>query len=347
LINLENLRYQVRKRLTRPADYRASALRSWTVHPAAELAAPPALYVESELDLVKAVQHETTWENETRRIRGGLIHHDATRAWQFENIRAYGGDLYPGHLKCKLTAGPSPWLDDAPHQDIEEAALACSWIGNRYFGHAINDDLPLYLLASEYGTPFRTSPDPHLHQAEARELLNMPIQVYRNASFRKLIIFHDTGQNEHRIGRYQEMRRRVCARYKPRDLVGVMFYRGSSGAKRLLVNEEEVAMEVEALGFRVLRPSALTLDEILRSALGAGIILGVEGSQLCFGTLTAAAGGAILAIQPPQRFNNWLKDSADALGFRYGFTVGEPCEEGFLVSTDRLKRLIDMAVAAL
>ena len=55
--------------------------------------------------------------------------------------------------------------------------------------------------------------------------------------------------------------------------------------------------------------------------------------------------GAVVAIQPPWRFNNPWKDYTDALGMGYGYVLAEGGATDFRLDPDDLLRTLDLAGA--
>jgi hypothetical protein len=74
------------------------------------------------------------------------------------------------------------------------------------------------------------------------------------------------------------------------------------------------------------------------------VVLGVEGSQLLHGVFGMADGGAIVTLQPPDRFITAIKVYCDALGLRYALVVGEGSPAGFRIDVDRVARTVDLAL---
>ena len=124
----------------------------------------------------------------------------------------------------------------------------------------------------------------------------------------------------------------------------VYLRRGKSAERRELVNEDEIAERLLQVGASVLQMEETPTESIIEYLLGAEVVIGVEGSQLCHAVHTLREGGAIVVIQPPFRFYNAHKDWADALGMKYGFVVGDPAENGFELDPDDLLRTIDLAI---
>lgn len=120
-----------------------------------------------------------------------------------------------------------------------------------------------------------------------------------------------------------------------------MLLRKQAGVARILVNEEELAEQLAYRGFKVMCPTEHTVEEILDASMGAKIVLGVESSQLSHALFVMHDEGTLVALQPPNRFNNILKTYCDGLGLRYAFAVGYQREEGLFVQIETMMRLPD------
>ena len=83
----------------------------------------------------------------------------------------------------------------------------------------------------------------------------------------------------------------------------VYIRRGRSGQERGFLNEDEVIRALEQKGVTIVEAETDT-QSMIEKLMEARILIGVEGSQLAHGVYTLADGGAILALQPPDRFYN-------------------------------------------
>jgi hypothetical protein len=98
---------------------------------------------------------------------------------------------------------------------------------------------------------------------------------------------------------------------------------------------------LDGYGFDILACDDLEPAEIVYRSLDARVIIGVEGSHLSHALYPVAASGALLVLQPPDRFAMPYKEAADALGPRFGFVVGPPAEAGFSVDLDEIRLMLD------
>jgi len=110
------------------------------------------------------------------------------------------------------------------------------------------------------------------------------------------------------------------------------------------VNEEAIEKMLAGHGFEIIDVTVDSVDTIIQRTKNAAVVVGVEGSALVHGIMSMADNALLLCLQPPNRFNNVLKAHADALGIRYGFTVGEEAQGGqYNINTDDVLRTMDLA----
>ena len=320
------------------------ARREWVIAPPVRATRPRAVFLDGQLDRVTGVQEETTLEFELARVLGGEVHHAATMAYELQDAILVDGSVYAGGERLRLLDGAfAPSTLRRPGEDIDRAALACTYVGNRYFGHWIADDSSLHLLAREHGEPIGAAREAYGQEAGFRQIWGMHTRMVTSARIRSLMVFQDFAQNDGKRRRYDWLRARVQEGGPEHPVRGVYLRRGSSGVKRVLTNDDEVEARLARRGFRTIDPTALPVEEVVKACAGTSCAVSVEGSQLAHGLMNVAAGGALIALQPPGRFNNVYKDRADCAGLRYGFVVGTPAGDGFRVDADEVERTLDLA----
>jgi hypothetical protein len=79
----------------------------------------------------------------------------------------------------------------------------------------------------------------------------------------------------------------------------------------------------------------------VKAVTGARLVVGVEGSHMLHALYAICDGGSVCLMQPPNRFNNVMKDYADCLNLQYGFTIGLQEADGFTIEVEKLKRVLD------
>jgi hypothetical protein len=331
-----------RRWMGRPSDFRMVSERSWLLAPAVRRRARPALFDPRDLDRVTGLQEHTTRELELVRISGGWRDHGATRAHRFRNVRLVDGHLFGARLVMSLGQSPAPWVAEASAAHVASAVLVASAFGIRYFGHWMHDDLPCALAAARLDLErVRPRYAPHAHQSWYESTCGVRIRDVPDTAFDELIVLDDEGQNDDKRRRFQDIRERVRAGRMLRRHRGVLYLRGRTGARRALVNEDEVAAALAREDFVAILPGAMDCAGLMDAALESEIVVSVEGSQMTHALATLRDGGTLIALQPPDRFNNNYADLCDCVGLRYGFIVGEPVEGGFRVDIPRLLALLD------
>ncbi|MBF2047887.1 MAG: glycosyltransferase family 61 protein [Leptolyngbya sp. IPPAS B-1204] len=334
------LQWQVLRLLKGRRTYQEICDRQWVLYPQESCLTPRAIYRSEDLERVTAVHPETTYAYEVGRIQGGKVNHAATTVYQIRQTHIQNGSVYKGAMRHCLAPAQTRFRSVSTTELLDRAALACTFAGLRYFGHFVTDDLTLAMAAESLAQPITMSQRLTTHQLEYRHLFGIdPLPVVQ-AQCQELLIIDDVGQNRFKRQRYERMRLRL-RQLGPSTCEGVMFLRKSSGVRRWLVNETEVAAFLQKQGFVILDAESLSVAEIMRQVLGARLVIGVEGSQLVHGLFAMADGGTLLTLQPPNRFNNVHKDYTDCLGMNYAFVVGNPEANGFSICLEDLAKMLD------
>ena len=346
-INYQELRSAVLRRIFRqPAHYVDVAERSWSLAPSVTLAGRPAIFLDDELERVRAVQEDTTMQAEMARLAGGAKLHVQTTAHLFKNVRLQGGRLFKGAMSHRI----SHLVDSssrAEHVEIESAVVASTLLGSLYFGHWMRDDATLQIAARPLGATINVARQDYSHAAGYRELLSLSERRVSRATFRELILLDDWGHNLDKRRRFAELRAtfRGSVPLAGNERIYVRRGRATGARGRDLANGIEVERFLKAREFVTVDPDSMSPIEIARIANGARLVVGLEGSHLGHAIYPIADDGTLLVLQPPLRFNNPYKDVSDSLGLHYAFTVGDPTEDGFSIDLDRLDRLLDRVPA--
>lgn len=321
---------------------KAMSTRQTVLAPAGSRMEPPAIWLDGDLDRITGFMEDTTQEREMRRIHGGLAEHGATVAHEIPNAEILNGAVYRGPIEypvCRV--GEKKLIGPSIAETLSEASLTCTMYGSVYFGHWMTDDISRYLVLADLAPPIMVDRKRWGHEAAYSEIFNVHPRTITRVKCKRLIMLGDAGQNSHKRARYEWMRARLRAQGSVRQGHSVWIRRGQTGAKRQLVNVEEIERWLVAQGFVIVDPEALTPTEIAREIQGARLVFGIEGSHMAHGLFTLAEGGTMCMLQPPDRFNNAYKDYTDCLGLRYGFVTGDPVPDGFRLDLDRLKMFLD------
>ena len=270
--------------------------------------------------------------------------HTATVLHRLDGVILDNGFLYRGGRAEYLSSLGMPQLKQIAHE--EEAVLCSTSSGARYFGDWMITDNLLECIAQEVNQlPLKVRP--HTNYADLPDL-NRILQLsslYRDDTvyIKHLYIPDDMGYNQNKVNRLNQLRKRYLdyANDKNNAQDKIYILRGEKASPRLLTNESEITDYLKTCGFAIINPSELTVDEIASATANSEIIIGVEGSQLSYGTLGIKEGGTMIVIQPPYHFQSSFRPRCASIGVGWGFLVGIENEGGFELPLDDLKRLLE------
>ncbi|QXH54074.1 glycosyltransferase family 61 protein [Pseudomonas fakonensis] len=344
--------HMARKRLGRQGDVdiKQAADKAWDIAPGEVTVSPPAVFLPGQLERI------TGWEGKRfypyvhpgPTMQGGIrMEQGPTRGYLVRDAWLIDGALYKGSASHWLSLKPHRFPPVRIENEIERAAIYCTQNGNTWFGTWLMEDCPTYALACDEGVPVTTAPSaryPLFTQGPAYEdWLGMhPLRLH-TAFFHELVLFDDMSNNRNRYQRYRDMGDKLLAHVEHAPHPGVFILRGSDGDLRLLRNELEIAEHLRVTrGFRVINPMKLDVPAIVAACAGARVVMGVEGSQLVHGVNVLQPGGAVFALQPPNRFVSYYKYLTDRDGQQFAFVVGTPEGEGFTIDINEVERTLDL-----
>lgn len=272
------------------------AEQTWEIAPAQRVETPPSVFLDGQFEKARVIEAWSSREVEIKRVFGGVFERPPLVARRFADAMLHLGAIHCGRAEKPLLPLETPHYParDFPVLDIEEGALAGSYLGLAFFGHWLSDDAPLALLASKYGEPISPKP-PALHTHIRGgghfdgyvRLLDLPWRAAENVRFRSLILFDDEEFTSHKGDRLEQLRNTVCERLGAPRAAGrrVFIKRGhvDRGGRRF-INEGLVAEELSRDGFDILEPAKASVEEIAAALYGATLIAGVEGSHLMHAT---------------------------------------------------------------
>jgi hypothetical protein len=278
-------------------------------------------------------------------MQGGFnVDQSPTRGYKIKNAWLIDGVIYKNNASFHL----HPRLQHIPPQllvknEIKQAALYSTFPGNKYFGQWLMDDCLIYPLACSEGIPISTDLPASSHTLAYEKLLGMnPVRV-QSAFFEELVVFDDLGHTLNRSDRFWDMRKKLLSHENPLSHPGVFILRGNTGQKRIMHNEVELAEHLrDKYGFRIVDITKTDVQGILRICAGAKIVVGVEGSHLIHGIQILPPGGAILTLQPPNRFCYSYKPKTDRDHQYFGFVIGYADGDGFRVEPEEVERTLDL-----
>lgn len=347
-INLPMIRRLVRRAANRRfVSLYDLAKETVTLCPEETIALPKALYLDGSLDRITGLSMwRRDWQQESELIFGGKIVAHASCAYRVEDADIVAAYVYRGPAKIMPGYGAERvLLGRFPEREIiEKANLVTTFAGSRFFGPLIVDDFPLELNADP-AENIKMVTRPYSHEDDYRRLLGLQAtRLVVNARIRNLTLYSQPAINSLRASQYRELRRRLRASMPDAKAVrapGVYLKRGDSGERRMLRNEPEIEQALTRLGFDTVEPAGMSVEEIMRRTLDAGVVVSVEGSHKSHVVLSMAERGALVVMQPPDRFSMVYKECADCIGIRFGFVVGAQASDGFAVETADLLRLLD------
>jgi capsular polysaccharide biosynthesis protein len=311
------------------------------LYPETAVIGPYALTLPGQLERVSAVAFNGNVEDEIAQFMGGKRRIGSTRQLSFHDVLVVNGTLHSDGRRWvfndqAVVAKDKIWTE----QDY--AVCRSSFLGCHYFGHWLRDDCATDILASEMGAPV-SMPTPRWPDRNQYLSLFGQRQVDLNHAFvRNLILYDDVSQNEHKALRLRKLRERLrdSVLATPTDVVYLK--RGASGVSRQLVNERELIELLKKMSVRIVEPESIQTSRVIEELIDARLIISIEGSQISHALFCLRNQGALLVLQPPDRFYNPHMDWARALGMKYGALVGHPAGGGFFIPPKDLLRGIEM-----
>lgn len=328
----------------------ALAKRSLVLCPEEISILPKAIYLESSLERIKALSPWRNWSQEQLFIHGGKAELPASRAYLVEDVNVVGPFIYRGPAKYNPGFGPEQLLlkEAGSRQDIDRANLVTTWGGSHFFGALLLDDFVIELNADDPENNIRMKTKPYGHEATYRKLLGLNhSSLIEYARVGRLALYSEPSNNSFRTNRYRVLRGRLRENIDGGvafAATGVYLKRGRTGEDRLLENEHVIETYLEQNGFDIVEPAALTVEEIVRRTMDAPVVISVEGSHISHILFSIAEEGALVVLQPPDRFSTVYKEYTDCMGMRFAFIVGLQSSGGFTVPLDEMKRVLDLIV---
>jgi capsular polysaccharide biosynthesis protein len=225
---------------------------------------------------------------------------------------------------------PKLWLEAAwPRRLVEGPVLSLCHVYGHGYGHWFADALPplIEVLDLVVTQRLRILTLPLLPwQRRTLELLGVPhaamIEIGKATVACTDLICHSFGGNVHaqRPGPlldalYQRLRAAPLLHSKgPRPRL-VYASRRQLGSWREFANEPEIESALAALGFVVISPETMTLDEQIAAFSRAEVVVGPHGSALANAGF-APPGCLIVDIVPDQLRHQWIVGLARRLGHR-------------------------------
>jgi Glycosyltransferase 61 len=232
--------------------------------------------------------------------------------------------------------------------EIEQGALASTSLGSTWWGHWLEDEVPLQMLAEQYGPAVAHQREPYRDEAVFRTLLQVTEPArFGVALFKELLVLDDHAQNPLKAARYHVLRGRAA--HRPVGVPRLFLSRGTSGARRILVNEAAIRARLEAEGFTTVDVGAVSADELIAACSGASVVVSVEGSHLAPLLYLMRDFGTMVILNPPYQVQTTVATVALFCGISSGMFICEPDGESrtdFVADPAEVVRFVDEAVAA-
>lgn len=306
------------------------------------------------------------WEKHLPRIRGAasygaeqVINQDLNRkTFQFRPVVAHwlsdatllDGSVYSRGYRLELRpvgSRPRIGLNVAGHAGvIEQGAMVSTCAGSTWWGHWIEDEVPLQMLAEKFAAPVAHGRTFYRDESTYRRVFGIAEPArYGAAIFRELLVIDDFAQNPDKTRRYHELRRRLSD--LPRGHERVFLSRGASGARRILVNESEVRTRLEAMGFTTVDISSVTAQEIIQVCRGASVVVSVEGSHLAPLLYLMRDFSTLVILNPPYQVHTTVADIGVFCGISSGMYICEPDGDSltdFRADPEEVANFVDDAI---
>jgi hypothetical protein len=300
----------------------------------------PALFVPEQLSRVTRCAFRTTVEDELEKLTATEAMSGPPVAIEFSEAAVFGGQIFSGGRRYQISLSPPYRAALGPVRDLGEVVLAQSRAGSTVFGHWLMDDCAARELPEAQGHTVAITRPPWTDSPRYEELFGQVWEEIPAFTARRLTLLIDLGFSRNKAERHQRLRDHVRRALGPGPGGVVYLARGPSGHRRDMANETELRARLEAAGVTVIECESDS-EALIRRCLDANLILGVEGSQLCHAIYLLAERGAILTIQPPDRFCNAHHDWSRHLGIRYGTVIGKHVEDGWIADPDEVLAMID------
>ncbi|NJK32831.1 MAG: glycosyltransferase family 61 protein [Deltaproteobacteria bacterium] len=322
----------------------------WRVHPEEVQEVPAPFFFPEHLERIAGFGPLTDRQFQMNVIERRLVHHDATLAYRLRGALVQNGFVYSQGLSHAFTFRRRPWVGGVPERELDEAALVTEALSTKWFGDFLFNECSAGLLAQEQVDTLIREEALSRHGLEYAQIFGLRYEAVRAAYVHELMLVRDIGMNANRRARLRRMREMVQAAFPLSDPKkvprGVFIVRGRSGSARILRNEPELVEAMSARGIAHVT-SDEPLDALLPQCMGAQLVISVDGSQQNHGLMAMREGGFLLSLQPPDRVNLDTKIRTDALGFGYGFLIGEGSSSGFRIELEDILRLLARAGYAL
>jgi Glycosyltransferase 61 len=208
------------------------------------------------------------------------------------------------------------------------------------------ENVPTYILAKDFGTPISMRTGVWADKARYGQLFQQSWNQYYSGKVSTLYLFQDFSENSLKVKRYQALRTALRQALRPKygDHLVYLKRGGGGGANvRKIENEAALIEELTKKSFKVIDLEKLPVEDAITQLLNAKLVVSLEGSHASHINYTIADGGGVLLLMPPRIFTNIHKGWTDAMGFNYGFVVGDDIDDNsFSMDIGNVLKTIDL-----
>jgi hypothetical protein len=282
------------------------------------------------------------WSAHLPRIKGSA-RHDASKVinedlgrkvFEFRPVVAYtfndavllDGSVYMGLRRHELRSLNRNLRVGLSHRgdvlEVSNGVIASTVAGATWWGHWIEDEVPLQLLANRLGTPVGISRANYQDESRYRRAFGIDEPLRPSiARLPSLRIVSDFAQNPNKTKRYHYLRKMLQTGSPGAEKVYLR--RGNTGVRRCLVNEEEVVTRLAAVGFVVVDVATASPEHVIEVCRGAKMAVSVEGSHLAPLLYLLHKFGALVILNPPHQVHTTVADIGVFCGLSSGMFICE------------------------
>jgi Glycosyltransferase 61 len=277
------------------------------------------------------------------------------RICHFSDAWLINGSLYlrgTSRMDLRTIYEKRSWINDKsllarwPAVELSEAVLGSGVAGSSWFGHWVEDELPLQMLAKNYGRVVSHCRPLYPHEPSYLKYLalDLPRQV-NSAHIRSLVVVDEFGQNPNKVRRFLDIRKSLST--GDRKYERLYLRRGKTGTLREIRNEEQLHARLVTEGFGVLELECCSFNELHEACRQANIIVGIEGSHLAHALFMAADHACLVILNPPYQTHTTVADLAPFCRLSSAMFVCTPEDESgttFTADVEEVLAFIEDAV---
>lgn len=344
-MNIDEFKYVFSKLGRKARTIDEIAYKKEVICPAEIIPGKKAKFLDGQFEKIINFHYESSLELEQKRVMGHDREHHETIAWHIRDITLHSNRMYKSGFVSHF---PTDYrkFESSANSHASSYALCTSWAGIKYFGHWLHDDVVTYEIAKKYGDVISLPTAPWSDKDAYTKYFDQNWNNHLYGKIHSLVIFQDYSQNSNKVARYQALRKKIRRKLSEAETNQdklVYLRRGATGKnRRILENEDDLINSLDKKGFIVVDIEKHSGHEIVEQMLGANLVVTLEGSQQTHALYTLKDRGALINITPPELFTAVAKDWTEAIGFDFGFLLGDKSEKGFTVNIDNLFKTIDL-----